>query len=91
VGFEGGFSVGPENVDGLDDLLVYILDEFFDGLGEELALGSCECALVVCKITNSLAAFRLFEFARNCQMLSVDIGGARVSTPWRECGVKVAG
>jgi hypothetical protein len=66
LGFNGGFSVGSENVDGLENLLVYILDEFFDGFGEDLTFGGCECALVACKATNSLAAFCLLEFAGKC-------------------------
>jgi hypothetical protein len=66
VGFNGGFSVGSENVDGLENLLVYILDEFLNGLGEDLPFGGCECALVACKVTNSLAAFCLLELAEKC-------------------------
>jgi hypothetical protein len=66
VGFNGGFSVGSENVDGLENLLVYILDEFFDGFRQDLTFGGCECALVGCMVTNSLAAFCLLEFAGKC-------------------------
>jgi hypothetical protein len=35
VGFQSSLSVGAENVDGLEDLLVYIVDELFDGLRED--------------------------------------------------------
>ena len=37
MSFERGFPVGAQDVDGLQDLPVDILDEFFDGFGEDLA------------------------------------------------------
>lgn len=38
MGLEGYFTVGFENVNGLEDGLVDILDEFLDGFVQDLAV-----------------------------------------------------
>ena len=61
--FQGGFSVGAENVDGLQDLLVHILNELFDGFRKNAAFGGGEGAIVASEILYSLGALCLLEFA----------------------------
>jgi hypothetical protein len=63
VCLERRFSIGAKNVYWLDDRLVHILDELFDGFGEDLPLGGGECALVGRECLDSLYTFGLLEFA----------------------------
>lgn len=64
--FQGGFSVGAENVDGLQDLLVHILNELFDWFRENVAFGGGEGAMVASEVLYSLRALCLLEFAVVC-------------------------
>lgn len=63
MGLDGGLSVRAENVNWLDDLLVDILDELFNGLLEDLSLRRCECAVVGREVFDALCPFGLLELA----------------------------
>lgn len=61
--FQGGFSVGAENVDGLQDLLVHILNELFNWFREDAAFGGGKGAMIASEVLYSLGALCLLEFA----------------------------
>ena len=60
---EGGFAIGAQDVNGLYDLLVDILDELFDWFGEDLSFWGCEGAVIASESLYSLCPFCLLEVA----------------------------
>jgi len=63
VGFDGGFAVCSEDVNGLEYLFVYILDEFLDWFGEDLAFRGGKTTVITCEVIYSLSTFCLLELA----------------------------
>ena len=63
--FNGNFSIGAKDIDGFEELFMNILDEDFDGLRENVAVGGCYGAVVVRGETGDAGApFDLFELAQ---------------------------
>jgi hypothetical protein len=63
VCLESGFAVGAQDVNGLYDLFMDVLDEFFDWFGEDLSFWGCEGPVVASESVYSLCPFCLLEIA----------------------------
>ena len=62
--FERSFAIRAQDVDRLDDGLVDILDELFDGFREGRTFRGREGPLIVWKCCYALNPFSLLEFTR---------------------------
>lgn len=63
MGFNRGLPISSQDIDGTENLLVDIMNKFFDRLAKNLSLRSCVFTMIAFQGFYSLLAFSLLEVA----------------------------